>query len=604
MYNVYFGFSRSPFENNLDQRFLFLSEDHREVLAALLYFAETKKGFALVCGDVGTGKSMLINSFLDRLPESAHPIMVLNPLVSSLDILIHIAKALKIIITGNESMLQLTDEVKKALTSANLRKESFVLIIDEAHLLSDQALEEIRLLSNIETPYQKLLQILLVGQYELSHKLDRPEMRHLRQRININRFLSPLNPQETIQYLDHRLKQVGSSFPSVFQGNCRGPLFKMTQGLPRSINQICDQALLIAMTEGLPKVKRGTLRKAAKALETDRIFTPPPASQGQKNPQLWKHRKFWVPLGPLLGFFVILALFMFGKFPPISPMIQSISQALPGVKELFQPTGSNEPLTPSTEKALITPDATKLPQASLPPGPSPDLDMGKPAITKPSPEPKNTPAPMQGAEKGAPEAKLEADPAPPGPGEVKQEEKQEALPPPGTTPTNKEKTDSEAPQSPSVQVKPAGEPPVTEPLTAPPAFEHLVAGGGESLTRIASQHYPNDPRLGIAALILQNPQVTKVDVIKAGEVLYLPKINLKNRTIQLKDNLWYAFYGRYPSPERANKIAFWFSSKKIIFLVRDIKSGGGETIQRIFIGGYATEEELTQAVNSLITKKQ
>ena len=216
MYNSFFGFSGSPFENNLDQRFLFLGEDHREVLAALLYFAETKKGFAIVCGDVGTGKTMLLNSFLDRLPDSVQPITIPTPYASSLDILIQIAKALKVRNTGNGSVLELTDRVKKALTSAMLQKKSFVLIIDEAHLLSDQALEEIRLLSNMETPDQKLLQILLVGQYELSHKLDRPEMRHLRQRINVNRFLSPLNPEETLQYIDQRLKQVGSSFAGSF----------------------------------------------------------------------------------------------------------------------------------------------------------------------------------------------------------------------------------------------------------------------------------------------------------------------------------------------------------------------------------------------------
>jgi hypothetical protein len=131
-----------------------------------------------------------------------------------------------------------------------------------------------------------------------------------------------------------------------------------------------------------------------------------------------------------------------------------------------------------------------------------------------------------------------------------------------------------------------------------------VARGGESLTRIGAQHYPEDLRLGIAALILQNPSVTKVDVIKPGEVLYLPKINSKNSTIQLKDNLWYAFYGRYPSPARANQTAYLLTTKKIKFLERDIKDGGGNTIKRIFIGGYATEEELTQALNSLTTKTQ
>jgi general secretion pathway protein A len=181
---------------------------------------------------------------------------------------------LRVRVTANEGVQQLTDKVRKALTSAKLRKKSFLLIIDEAQLLSDQALEEIRELSNIETPEQKLLQFLLVGQYELSHKLDSPEMRHLRQRININRFLSPLDPEETFQYIDHRLKQVGSSFAAVFEDQCRSLIFQLTSGCPRLINQLCDNALLIGMTEGRRKVNREVLQEAHETWQTDQFFTP------------------------------------------------------------------------------------------------------------------------------------------------------------------------------------------------------------------------------------------------------------------------------------------------------------------------------------------
>ena len=271
MYNSFFGFSESPFENSLNQRFLFLSEDHQEVLAALLYFLQTQKGFAMVCGDVGTGKTMLINSFLERLPETVKPVMIANPYVSSQDLLFYLAKKLAIQTTGEENVLELTDAIKEALLKAKSHDEHVVLILDEAHLLSDQALEEIRLLSNIETPEQKLLQILLVGQYELSHKLDRPEMRHLRQRLNINRFLSHLNGSETIRYIDHRLQQVGASFASVFSNDCQDSIFKMTNGVPRVINQLCDNALLIAMSEGRRQVDLETLQKAQEALQTDRL---------------------------------------------------------------------------------------------------------------------------------------------------------------------------------------------------------------------------------------------------------------------------------------------------------------------------------------------
>jgi general secretion pathway protein A len=274
MYNPYFGFSGSPFENTLDQRFLFLGEEHQEVLAALLYFIETKKGFALVCGDVGTGKTMLINSLLEQLPETVSPVLIANPYVSSQELLLYLAYALGIKATGAEKVLELTDAVKNALLEAKSRDRHLILIVDEAHLLSDQALEEIRLLSNIETPTQKLLQILLVGQYELSHNLDRPEMRHLRQRINVNRFLAHLNPADTITYIDHRLHQVGSSFASVFEGNCRRLIFKLTRGVPRSLNQLCDNALLICMAEGRRQVNRRTLKQAHEALQADRLSTP------------------------------------------------------------------------------------------------------------------------------------------------------------------------------------------------------------------------------------------------------------------------------------------------------------------------------------------
>jgi len=273
MYNSYFGFSTSPFENNLDQRFLFLSEDHNEVLAALLYFISEGKAFAMFCGDVGTGKTMLINCFIAKLPESVTPVIISNPTIEYLEILLCIARELEINRNG-KSILEFTDEIKDALIEEKTKGRKYVLVIDEAHLLSDQSLEHIRLLSNIETPQEKLLQILLVGQYELSYKLDKPAMRQLRQRISINRFLSTLDSLETIQYIDHRLKVVGASFDFCFDSDCKHLIYQLTGGVPRLINQICDNALLICKAEGLEKVNKRILKKSDEALRSDLIFTP------------------------------------------------------------------------------------------------------------------------------------------------------------------------------------------------------------------------------------------------------------------------------------------------------------------------------------------
>jgi type II secretory pathway predicted ATPase ExeA len=278
MYNSFFGFSESPFENKLDPKFIYLSGDHNEVFAALLYFIKEEKGFAVLCGDVGAGKTMMINYFLNSLSNNVKPITISNPNVMYLDLIYYIAKNLQLSVIRNTS-LELLDDIKQVLVDTRKNGKIYVLIIDEAHLLSDVSLENIRLLSNIQTQDHQLLQILLVGQYELSRKLDRTEMRQLRQRINISRFLSPLNKVETFEYIDHRLKKVGASYVQCFEANCLSLMYKMSKGVPRKINQLCDNALLICMTEGLKRVDRETLKNAGEALTTDLIFTPKSSSR-------------------------------------------------------------------------------------------------------------------------------------------------------------------------------------------------------------------------------------------------------------------------------------------------------------------------------------
>jgi len=265
MYNDYFGFSESSFENNLDQRFLFFSAHQKEITATLLYFIKMEKSFAVVCGDAGTGKTLLVHYLLSRLPDFVHPIMIASPDVSNIEILQNTARILEID-TNGKSELDLIDHIKTALMENRRQAERFVLIVDDAQLFSYQSLEQIRLLYNIEIRAHKLFQILLIGQSNLSSKLNRPEMRQIRQRININRFLAPMDAAETIQYIDHRLKLAGSNFDDCFESNCRQLIFKMTKGVPRSINQLCDSALLTCMTEERQKVNRHVLKKAATVL--------------------------------------------------------------------------------------------------------------------------------------------------------------------------------------------------------------------------------------------------------------------------------------------------------------------------------------------------
>ncbi|MFP3867350.1 MAG: AAA family ATPase [Desulfobacteraceae bacterium] len=301
MYKEYFGFSESPFENNLDQRFLFLTPDHKEILAGLQYFVKYRKGLAIVCGDVGTGKTMLLTSFLNRLPESVRAIVIPNPLANYLDLLHFIAKEIGIT-EKPENILELVGQIKDRLIAARTQGRDYILVVDEAHLLPDDSLEQVRLLSNIEVPESKLLQILLIGQHELSYKLSRPELRQLRQRINVNRFLSPLSPTETTAYVYHRLQVVGSSSPAIFEPHCWKLLYQLTEGVPRRINQLCDNALLSCMTEGLKRVNPQILKKSHRALLTDVLFTPHP---GHKYFKVWKNPRLLVPLAGGLAFLIM-----------------------------------------------------------------------------------------------------------------------------------------------------------------------------------------------------------------------------------------------------------------------------------------------------------
>ena len=273
MYNPYFNFSCSPFENNLDQQFLYFSEGHEEVIASLLYFVQEKKGFALVCGDVGTGKTMIIHHLIDRLPRSVEPILIPYADVEYIEILRYIARILKINPEG-KGILDLTEDIKAVLTKASRDGRQVVLIVDEAHLLSIGSLEHIRLLSNIEIKENKLLQILLIGQNELSRTLHRRDMRQLSQRINVNQFLSPMSPSETIEYVDHRLRVAGSDFDTCFDPACKKLIYKMTSGVPRSINRLCDTALLICMSEKGDKVTGRVLKKAYGTLQSDVTLAP------------------------------------------------------------------------------------------------------------------------------------------------------------------------------------------------------------------------------------------------------------------------------------------------------------------------------------------
>jgi len=264
MYTSFFGLHEKPFAITPDPRYLYLSERHAEALAHLLYGINEAGGFIQLTGEVGTGKTTIIRSLLEQLPEHADVALILNPRITPAEFLLTICEELGVPVPepGRGSVKSLMDLLGHHLLASHAKGRRVVLIVDEAQNLSAQTLEQVRLLTNLETATTKLLQIILIGQPELRDLLGRPELRQLAQRITGRYHLSPLTPNETIGYIKHRLRVAGSTGEVFTLGGLR-ETHRLSHGIPRIINVISDRALLGAFTREEHRVTGALVRDAA-----------------------------------------------------------------------------------------------------------------------------------------------------------------------------------------------------------------------------------------------------------------------------------------------------------------------------------------------------
>ena len=263
MYTNYFNFKEPPFSIAPNPRFLYMSPRHQEGLAHLLYGIKKGEGFVTLTGEVGTGKTTLCHCFLEQLPDDIEIALILNPKLNSIELLASICDELGIHYPpGNQSLKTFIDLLNKYLLSAHAKGRRTVLVIDEAQNLSFEVLEQIRLLTNLETSTTKLLQIILVGQPELKQLLNRQELRQLNQRITARYHLQPLSFAETRAYIHHRLSVSGGR-QDIFTDRAIRKIFKLAKGIPRSINILCDRSLLGAYASGEHTIKSKIIKKAA-----------------------------------------------------------------------------------------------------------------------------------------------------------------------------------------------------------------------------------------------------------------------------------------------------------------------------------------------------
>ena len=303
MYNDYFGLKEEPFSIAPDPQFLYMSTRHREALAHLIYGMKVDSGFVLLTGEVGTGKTTVCRCLLGQIPENSEVAFILNPKLSAIELLATICDELEISYPDNNSSGKIfIDLINAYLLDAHSHGKKTVLIIDEAQNLSVDVLEQIRLLTNLETDKRKLLQVIMLGQPELNRMLERPELRQLAQRVTARYHLEPLSENDIEGYLRHRLAVAGVERP-LFPVKTVDKLYSLTAGVPRVINLLCDRALLGAYVKGENIVSPALLIEAA-----NEVF-------GKKSPRGSEENNLWqwllvIFLGLTLLFGIIFLVLM------------------------------------------------------------------------------------------------------------------------------------------------------------------------------------------------------------------------------------------------------------------------------------------------------
>jgi general secretion pathway protein A len=334
MYLSRFGLKCEPFSMAPDPRFLFMNDRHREALAHLVYGLDAGGGFVLLTGEIGAGKTTVCRCFLEQVPAGCHIAYIFNPKLNAIELLQSVCDEFGIAVapalSGAPTVKDHLDPLNRFLLQAHARGERCVLVIDEAQNLSADVLEQLRLLTNLETAERKLLQIILIGQPELRRLLGQPELEQLAQRVIARYHLGPLTAGETSAYVAHRLSVAGLDAALPFDASALKRIHRLTGGVPRRINLLCDRALLGAYAEGRERVNRRILDRAAAE-----VFDAAVASGASS------HRRRWALAGSAVaGGLALLTVAGLGWRPGGSQPSARLAAALPAAAPASLPASS------------------------------------------------------------------------------------------------------------------------------------------------------------------------------------------------------------------------------------------------------------------------
>jgi general secretion pathway protein A len=491
MYRYFYGFSEKPFDVTPDPRFLYLSPAYQEVLASLTYGIRERRGFIAIIGEAGTGKTTLLNAVLDRLDENTKVALIFFTNLSFDQMLVKALMEFGLAkpeekLSELEALSRLDDFAMQQIAKGG----NVVLIVDEAQVLSSRAMENFRLLSNLETRRHKLIQIVLSGQPELDTKLGQHELRQLAQRISLKRYITPLSEKETYEYIQHRLMIAGYKGTSLFSRGAKRLIWEYSGGIPRKINILCDNTFLIGYALKRKKIKEPVIREVIHDLSwspfSGTIGTQPAPLIEQPPPQVMTrtHRSRFALIASLVlsacVLFFVAATLGLVRFNSESEQIhvseKTIGLQIPTKKEkpqLSQEIDLNEPVSEQTQGSQKT---VKLQIATVKVNPrlSQEIDLNEP-VSEQTHDSQKT-------------AKLQI-------------------------PTVKEKPRLS-------QETPRGE--KDGALTE--RTKLVVARRGDYLSAIIRRHYGKYTVQKLEVVLKENPEILDSDLISEGQVIKLPSL--------------------------------------------------------------------------------
>jgi general secretion pathway protein A len=347
MYLDYYGLDKEPFHITPDPEFLFLSESHKQALGSIIYGIEKKKGFVVITGEVGVGKTMIVRAYLEQTRGSdLRPIYVFHPNVSFRGLLRIIYEELDLVVPETEDLSELVFRLYSHLIEEFKAGHTVALIVDEAQNMPIETLENLRMISNLESIKDKLIQIVLVGQPEFDRILDKPELKQLQQRISVRTTIAPLSKQESEAYIHHRLMTAGLVSGPVFEDGALRLIIRAAKGTPRMINILCDNALVTGCGYGRKPVTRAIVREVIDDFQGTK--------KSHVTTRLIGANVSWSRVSLVLSGFAIVALLMIGAWK-------------------WHSAGGEQTMVQPIAKATLPP-APSVPSAAVPSAPAPSGD--------------------------------------------------------------------------------------------------------------------------------------------------------------------------------------------------------------------------------------